>query len=139
MRRLAWLTFAFVTVAHWHVHLGYLRGLNTLGVPTAPAAPASTLAKGEGVRHAVVVVLDGLGFEKGIESPPLQEIASAGAVRMMRAEFPTFTYPGITAMMTGRPPLYSRTPQKQRVSLSAISRVARGPRIAHHARHRVRA
>lgn len=107
MRRLAWLTLAFVTAAHWHVHLGYLRGLNTLGVPPVPAAPARKIAKGEGVRHAVVVVLDGLGFEKGIEEPALQKIAGSGAVRMMRAEFPTFTYPGITSMVTGRPPLYS--------------------------------
>lgn len=107
MRRLAWLTLAFVTAAHWHVHLGYLRGLNTLGVPAAAAVPAPKIAKSEGVRRAVVVVLDGLGFEKGIEEPALEEIAGSGAVRMMRAEFPTFTYPGITSMVTGRPPLYS--------------------------------
>lgn len=123
-RRLAALTFVFVCIAHWHVHLGYLRGLNTLRVPTGPpparnpavdarpiAAPARTplppIPRAEPVRHAVVIVLDGLGFEQGMDSPPLAAIAATGASRMIRAEFPTFTYPGLTSMMTGRPPLYS--------------------------------
>jgi len=123
-RRLVVLTFVFVMVAHTHVHLGYLRGLNTLRVPAAPPAapkpavearligapkraPLAPIPKADRVRHAVVVVLDGLGFEQAMAAPALAAIADAGASRMMRAEFPTFTYPGMTSMMTGRPPLYS--------------------------------
>lgn len=106
-RRLAWLTLAFVTLCHWHVHLGYLRGLNTTRVPASRTPAPKSAPSGDGVRHAVLLVLDGLGWEKGIAAPPLRALADAGAGRMMRAEFPTFTYPGITAMMTGRPPLYS--------------------------------
>ncbi len=54
--------------------------------------------------RVVLVVVDGLGFDAARNVDELDTLFQRGAVRRMRAPYPSFTRPAITAMVTGLDP-----------------------------------
>jgi hypothetical protein len=71
------------------------------GVPRArsevPPAPAIA-------RRLVVIVTDGLSFERALALPELAGLRAEGALRGLTVEFPSYTSPSITTMVTGLGP-----------------------------------
>lgn len=52
-------------------------------------------------RRLTVVVVDGLSFERARPLEELAELRRAGVFRSLRADFPTYTSPAITSLVTG--------------------------------------
>jgi hypothetical protein len=65
-------------------------------------------AGAEPSRRLVVIILDGLGFEKARDLPELGRLRARGVFRPLHAHAPTFTAPNVVAMLTGRAPRDSR-------------------------------
>ncbi len=55
-------------------------------------------------RRLVVIVIDGLGFDHARSLAELEPVRKRAAFRELVAEYPTFTLPNVTAMVTGLPP-----------------------------------
>ena len=58
-------------------------------------------------RRLWVVILDGLRDDVANSLPHIADLSTRGVRRTLHAEFPTFTYPNLTALVTGVPPVYS--------------------------------
>jgi hypothetical protein len=92
-------------IATWYVVGVYQPTFNTPrtalhGVSHHRAAPRTPgLA-----RKLTLVVVDGVSFERARQMPALATLRSQGAMRELRVAFPTYTAPGITAMVTGLDP-----------------------------------
>jgi hypothetical protein len=133
LKRAAAWGLGLTLFTHLHGHWLYLRRLDTdhtLLVPSTRPDPPSPPALTARVR---VVVLDGLRDDVGENLPELQ--ALGGARRIMRSEWPSYTYPNLAAMTTGVPPLLSGVrlnSGRTRVPLDTISDVAlrHGRRVA---------
>lgn len=94
------------------------------GVPhaRANAFPAAPIA-----RRLVVIVVDGLGFETARDLAELGPVRERGAFREIVAEYPTFTLPNVTAMMTGL------SPRESGVRLNGIGDGAAADDVLHSA------
>lgn len=100
------VTLALGAAGHFHGHMAYIGRLNTTSVdapePYRPEPLSLTPA-----RHMVVVVIDGLRHDRIPAMPHLGALAFEGVSRPLMADFPSYTYAGITTMVTGTPPVYS--------------------------------
>ena len=94
------------------------------GVPhaRANAFPAAPIA-----RRLVVIVVDGLGFETARDLAELGPVRERGAFREIVAEYPTFTLPNVTAMVTGL------SPRESGVRLNGIGDGAAADDVLHSA------
>jgi Type I phosphodiesterase / nucleotide pyrophosphatase len=94
---------------HWHIHLGYMDRINTMRTPPDPPRriEAAAAASATPAARLHVVLIDGLGYEQAMSLPAVRALASDGVSRVLMADFPSFTDPGMRAMVTGRPPLWS--------------------------------
>ena len=97
-------TLALLSFAHVYVHAGYLARLDGPYPAGAPRA-ARVAPPREGVRRLRVVLLDGLGWDASRAVPEI--VALPGASRPLLADFPSFTYPALRTLATGRPPVWS--------------------------------
>lgn len=73
-----------------------IRGFSHARSEELPAPPIA--------RRLVVVMVDGLGVEHARALSELEPVRQHGAFRELIAEYPTFTLPNVTAMVTGLPP-----------------------------------
>lgn len=95
----------------WYVRGPYFHAFNTPhtsleGVPHA----RSMVARAPGLaRRLVFVIVDGVSFDEARAFPELAPLRRAGVLRPLRAEFPTFTSPALTAFVTGLSPRDSGT------------------------------
>lgn len=92
---------------HFHGHRMYLDRLNTLAGSLPPRDPPASARPAKPARRLWVVIVDGLRYDVGLELDHIQELARRGVARVLVADFPSFTYPGLTTMGTGVPPRYS--------------------------------
>ncbi len=70
--------------------------------------PPPVRGAAEPSHRLVVIVLDGLGFEKARDLAELSRLRARGVFRPLHAHAPTFTAPNVVAMLTGRAPRDSR-------------------------------
>jgi hypothetical protein len=91
---------------HAFVWYWYLPAFNTThtaveGVERPETAPAANPGL---TRRLVFVVVDGLSWDEARALPALAELRQAGVSRMLQVEFPSYTYPAITSLVTGAEP-----------------------------------
>ncbi|MFO0757090.1 MAG: alkaline phosphatase family protein [Byssovorax sp.] len=89
-----------------HTAARYLPAFNTPhtaleGVPMPRSAVPATPGL---CRSLTVVIVDGLPFEAARELPAFAGLRRSGVLRPLRAAFPTYTAPALTAYITGAPP-----------------------------------
>jgi Type I phosphodiesterase / nucleotide pyrophosphatase len=121
-RSVALAGFALMVLTHVHGHHLYLRRLDTGHTLLQPKSAADAPSPPPLASRVVIVVVDGLRDDVGEEVPELR--ALRGARRIIRSEWPSYTFPNLTAMTTGVPPIYSgvRTNSgRARVALDTLS------------------
>jgi hypothetical protein len=107
-RALSLFLFFVAALDHFYSNDFYLNQRNTAPSlswrekPVRPLPVRPPLA-----RRVWVLVLDGLGFDAALSTPGFSALAAQGALRPLAVEFPSFTYPGITALSSGVPPFWS--------------------------------
>lgn len=103
------LGVSLMAANHYYGHRSYLDRLNTARTLYQPAAPFDQTEPAPPVlaRRVWVLILDGLREDVGERLPTIRRLGARGVRRTLQAEFPTFTYPNLTAMATGVPPFFS--------------------------------
>lgn len=103
------LCIGFAALCHVHGHLGYVDRLDTELTLLAPAVDRSRsgVPVPAGTERLWVVIADGLRADALAEMPFLQRLAAAGSLRVLVAEFPSYTYASLTTLVTGIIPFYS--------------------------------
>lgn len=106
---LAVLGLGLMLANHFYGHRSYLDNLNTahtLHMPVTHGSPVDSSPPAL-ARRVWVLVLDGLRDDFADSLPAVRRLSRIGCRRRLLAEFPTFTFPNLTAMSTGVPPFYS--------------------------------
>lgn len=112
VHRLWSLAVGLITVAigasgHFYAHTAWLDRLNTPPSPNIPDAPIHEPIAVETPRRLWVVIVDGLGYDRAEGLPNLRRVAEEGSSAVLMADFPSYTYPGITTFSTGVTPRFS--------------------------------
>ncbi|MEJ7735359.1 MAG: alkaline phosphatase family protein, partial [Polyangiaceae bacterium] len=94
-----------VAVFAW-VWFAYLPAFNTAhtAVEGAPVPTARVDAPPAPPGRLVFVVVDGLGWDEARAMDELAPLRAHGVSRMLEVEFPSYTYPALTSLVTGVEP-----------------------------------
>jgi hypothetical protein len=99
----AFLTAIAVFVWVWFAYLPAFNSAHTAveGVPVPPARfPAPPAPQG----RLIFMVVDGLGWDEARDMAELAPLRARGVSRMLEVEFPSYTYPALTSLVTGVEP-----------------------------------
>jgi len=108
LRQLALLlTISLVLVTNLYTDSVILARVNLSSPRPAPNLKLPHPAPIKTARRLWILLIDGLGYEAAAGLPALESLAKEGVRAPVIAAMPAFTYPGITSLASGLPPLYS--------------------------------